>query len=87
MKQAKKVLTVPSNGQISIGKTWAGRQVQIEEVDDHKILITSGAFIPADQETFYTKKAEARLNDFNEWSSKNPPKRTDLKRLRKQLGR
>ena len=87
MKQAKKVLTVPSNGQISIGKTWAGRQVQIEEVDNHKILITSGAFIPADQEIFYTKKAGARLNDFNEWSSKNPPKRTDLKRLRKQLGR
>jgi len=87
MKQTKKILTVPPNGQISIGKTWAGRQVQIEEVDAHQILITSGAFIPADQETFYTKKAEAQLKDFNEWSAKNPPKKTDLKRLRKQLGR
>lgn len=87
MKQAKKILTVPSNGQISIGKTWAGRQVQIEEVDDHQILITSGAFIPADQKTFYTKKAEGQLKDFNEWSSKNPANKTDLKRLRKQLGR
>ena len=87
MKQVKKVLTVPSNGQISIGKTWAGRQVQIEEVGDHKILITSGAFIPADQQTFHTKRAEVQLKDFNEWSSKNPQKKTDLKRLRKQLGR
>lgn len=87
MKQAKKILTVPANGQISIGKTWAGRQIQIEEVDDHQISIISGAFIPTDQETFYTKKAEARLEGFNKWSSKNPPKKTNLKRLRKQLGR
>lgn len=87
MKQAKKILTVPPNGQISIGKTWAGRQVQIEEVDKHQIVITSGAFIPADQQTFYTKKAEALLKEFNDWSSKNPPKGTDIKRLRKHLGR
>jgi hypothetical protein len=87
MKQAKKVLTVPSNGQISIGKTWAGRQVQIEEVDDHQILITSGTFIPAGQDTFFTEGAEAQLKDFNKWSTKNPPKKTDLKRLRKRLGR
>ena len=87
MSHTEKLVVVPSNGQISIGKTWAGRQIQIEEVDDHKILITSGAFIPADQETFYTKEAEAQLKNFNEWSTKNPPKRTDLKRMRKQLGR
>ncbi len=87
MKQAKKILTVPPNGQISIGKTWAGRQIQIEEMDDNQILITSGAFIPAGDETFHTKKAKAQLKEFDEWSSKNPPKKTDLKRLRKQLGR
>jgi hypothetical protein len=87
MKQARKILTVPSNGQISIGKTWAGRQIQIEEVDDHQILITSGAFIPASHETFYSKKAETQLKEFNDWSSKNPPKKTDLKRLKKQLER
>lgn len=87
MKQAKKILTVPSNGQISIGKTWAGRQIQIEEVDDHQIVITSGAFIPADLETFYTKKAEGQLKAFDEWSAKNPARKTDLKRLRKHLGR
>jgi len=87
MKQKKKILTVPPNGQISIGKTWAGRQVQIEEVDDHQIVITSGAFVPAGNETFYTKNAQSQLSEFNEWSSENPPKKSDLKRLRKQLGR
>ena len=57
MRQAKKVLTVPPNGQISIGKTWAGREVMVEVVDDTRIVITTGSFVPADQATFYTKEA------------------------------
>ena len=87
MRQAKKVLTVPSNGQISIGKQWAGREVMVEVVDDNQIVITSGTFIPANQATFYTKDAEAQLDQFNKWSEKTPAKKSDLNQLRKRLGR
>ncbi len=87
MRQAKKVLTVPSNGQISIGKQWAGREVQVEVVDDNRIVITSGTFIPADQATFYTKDAQTQLDQFNKWSDKTPPKKSDLSQMRKRLGR
>lgn len=86
MRQAKKVLTVPSNGQISIGKQWAGREVMVEVVDDNRIVITSGTFVPADQATFYTKEANATLENFNQWSGKTPAKKTDLNSLRKRLG-
>ncbi len=87
MRQAKKVLTVPSNGQISIGKQWAGREVMVEVVDENRIVITSGAFIPADQATFYTKDAQTQLEQFNKWSEKTPAKKSDLNSLRKRLGR
>lgn len=87
MRQAKKVLTVPSNGQISIGKQWAGREVLVEVVDDNRIVITSGTFIPADQATFYTKEANTTLESFNSWSEKTPAKKTELSSLRERLGR
>ena len=64
MRQARKVLTVPSNGQISIGKQWAGREVMVEMVDDNRMVITAGTFIPHDLSAFYTKEAQAAT-----WSS------------------
>ena len=55
MSHTEKLVVVPSNGQISIGKTWAGKEVQIEQVSDSQIVITSGAFVPADHATFYSE--------------------------------
>jgi hypothetical protein len=79
-KQAK-LLTVPANGQISIGKSWAGRQILVEEVGNNEIRISSGVFVPDSQKTFFTKKAQASLDSFNEWEGKKPPKATDTKAL------
>jgi hypothetical protein len=87
MLRIKKVLTVPSNGQISIGKQWAGREVMVETVDDHRLLITAGTFIAHDLATFYTKEAQTQLTDFNRWSERTPAKKSDINRLRKRLGR
>lgn len=79
-KQAK-LLTVPNNGQISIGKAWAGRQILVEELDNNEIRISSGVFIPDSQKTFHTKDAQASLKDFNEWEGRTPAKTTDTKAL------
>lgn len=87
MPRVRKVLTVPSNGQISIGKQWAGREVMVEMVDDNHMVITAGAFIPHDVATFYTKEAQAHLADFDRWSEKTPARKTNLNQLRKSLGR
>ena len=87
MFRTRKVLTVPSNGQISIGKQWAGREVMVEMVDDNRLVITAGAFIPHDMATFYTEEAQAELAGFNRWSERTPAKRTHLQQLRKRLAR
>ena len=87
MRQTRKVLTVPPNGQISIGKQWAGREVMVEVVDENQIVIRSGTFIPAHQETFYTKAAEESLALFDKFAENKPGKKTDLAALRRRLGK
>ncbi len=83
-----KLLTVASNGQISIGKAWAGRQIVIEEVAEGVLHIRAGVFVPDFQKTFHTKAAKESLADFNEWEENKPskaPKSSDiLAQLRKQ---
>lgn len=74
-----KLLTVPSNGQISIGKGWAGRQIAIEEIGEGEIYIRSGSFIPDSEKTFHTKEASETLDAFNKWEQENPPGTTSAK--------
>ncbi|MDB2447121.1 hypothetical protein N9W79_00695 [bacterium] len=60
-----KIVTVPSNGQISIGKGFVGKEVHIEQVSDGQIVITAGRFVPDHLETFYTADAKKKLEAFN----------------------
>lgn len=83
--KAVKLITVPANGQISIGSSWAGKQIRVEELSDNEIHISAGEFVPASQKTFFTKEAREKLDEFNDWESKNPPKATDVKALFSKL--
>lgn len=85
-KQAK-LLTVPANGQMSIGKAWAGRQILVEEIGPDKIHISSGVFVPDSQKVFYTKGAGESLAAFDERENKNPAKKTDVGSLFSNLRR
>ncbi|MGQ0543209.1 MAG: hypothetical protein ACT4O9_15400, partial [Blastocatellia bacterium] len=51
-----KLLTVPANGQISIGKAWAGRHILVEEIGNDRIQISAGTFVPDSQAAFHTKE-------------------------------
>lgn len=72
-----KLLTVASNGQISIGKEWAGKQIVIERVSPNELRILSGAFIPDKDLTFHTSEAKEALIEFEDWAEKNPPKKSN----------
>jgi hypothetical protein len=77
----KKLLTVPANGQISIGKSWAGRHILVEEIGGDEIRISSGVFVPDSQRTFHSKEAKESLDLFSEWEKTNSPKGTDVESL------
>ncbi len=72
---------VPFNGQISIGKAWAGRHILVEELNDNEIKISSGTFIPDSQKIFFTKEAQQDLETFNDWEKNNLPKETNAQHL------
>jgi hypothetical protein len=76
-----KLITVPMNGQISIGKGWGGRQIRIEEVNENEIHISAGTFIPDSQRTFFTNEANSTLEKFNEFEKTVSPKATNTKAL------
>jgi hypothetical protein len=76
-----KLITVPPNGQISIGSAWAGRQVRVEEVSEGEIRISSGTFVPDSQKSLYSKEATQSLSEFSEWEKKKPATETNTKAL------
>ena len=80
-----KLLTVASNGQISIGKEWAGKQILIEEINTNELRILSGSFIPDKDLAFYTSEAKETLQEFEAWTSQNSPKKTNRKELMRKL--
>lgn len=69
-----KIITVPSNGQISIGKRFAGVELKVEYRDD-AIVLTPGSqrFIPERLAAFFSEEAQDTLREFEEWSAQNPP--------------
>ncbi len=95
MGAKQKLLTVASNGQISIGKEWAGRHIILEEVSNSEIIIKSGTFIPDSQAIFFSESAIESLNEFNKWEEtnlqKNKSKSSDtlakLKQERQKRGK
>lgn len=86
--KATKLVTVSSNGQISIGKAWAGRQIRVEEVSENEIHISAGTFVPDSQKEFFTKKANQSLDEFNQWEGQNATSkesaRDTLNRVKKE---
>lgn len=81
----KKLATVGNNGQISIGREFAGREVLIEKYGDGRVVISPGIFVPDHHETFFTPEAENKLDEFNEWSKQNPPSATGKNDLKAKL--
>jgi hypothetical protein len=66
------VKTVGANGQVSLGKQFAGRQVLIEEREPGVWLIRTAQVIPDNERWLQQPKALDDLNRALEWASANP---------------
>lgn len=77
--KAMKLVMVSPNGQISIGKAWAGRQIRVEEVNENEIRISAGVFVPDSQKMFYSDEAKQSLMEFNQFEAAIPAQATNTK--------
>jgi len=74
MLNIQSIKTIGANGQLSLGKAFAGKTVAIEQVDDGTWIIKSGHFIPESEEWLHEKANATKLDRAFEWAKKNKAK-------------
>ena len=71
------VKVVGQNGQISLGKEFAGRQVLVEEREPGVWLIRTAQVIPENELWLHQPKARQDLHRALTWAQQNPPRESD----------
>lgn len=66
--------TIGQNGQISLGKEYAGQNILVEEIEPGYWTIKTGEFIPHDELWLHERKISASLDRALSWAKKHPPK-------------
>ena len=72
------VKVIGANGQISLGKQYAGRQVLIEEQDTGVWLIRTATVIPDNERWLHELPSSADLKRALEWSLNHPAQDTEV---------
>lgn len=75
------VKTVGSNGQVSLGKAYAGKQIVIEEQEPGVLLIRTAKVIPDNEAWLHTVAVKSVLQEAMNWAVTNPAKETNLSEL------
>lgn len=68
------VKVIGANGQVSLGKEFAGKMILIDQIDKGTWLIKSGEFIPDSERWLHRAQDMSKLEKALEWAEKNEPK-------------
>ena len=79
--------TVGKSGQISLGKSYAGKTLRMRRQPDGSILLTPVAVIPESQLWTLEEPHRSAIERGMAWAAENPPADTDLDELLAQRGR
>ena len=67
------VKVIGANGQVSLGKEFAGKTVLVDQVNDGTWIIKAGEFIPDSEKWLYQSGNISKLEKAIEWTEKNKP--------------
>lgn len=67
------VKVIGSNGQISLGKEFAGKMILIDQINKGTWIIKAGEFIPDSEKWLHQNSHRAKLEKALEWAEKNKP--------------
>lgn len=79
------VKVIGANGQISLGKQFAGRQVLVEEQEPGVWLVRTATVIPDNERWLHQPQAAADLQKALAWALANPPADADCDARLEQL--
>ena len=80
------VKVVGANGQISLGKQFAGRQVLVEEREPGVWMVRTATVIPDNERWLHEPQAAADLRSALTWAAANPASESNTDDLMKRLG-
>lgn len=81
------VRVVGTNGQISLGKQYAGRQVLIEEQEAGVWLVRAATVVPDNERWLHEPAAAADLSAAVKWASANAASDAALDKTLKRMAR
>lgn len=79
------VKSVGRNGQITLGKEFAGRLVMIEQSAPGVWMLKIGEFVPDDERWLHQPADKARLDRALEWANENPARESALEALEAKI--
>lgn len=79
------IKTVGTNGQISLGKKFAGQTVILDEIDSGIWIIKLGRFIPDNERWLHSPSVQAELNEAIAWTEANPPADMSVEELEARI--
>lgn len=77
------IKVVGKSGQISLGKSYAGKTFRLQRRDDGAIVLTAVAIVPESQLWTLQEPHRSRIERGLAWAERTPPAETDLDRLLK----
>jgi len=85
------IKVVGKSGQISLGKSYAGKTLRVERHDDGSIVLTAVAMVPENQLWTLEEPHRSRIARGLAWAADRKPKETGIdalvKRRKKAAGR
>jgi len=79
------VKVVGANGQISLGKEFAGRQVLVEEQEPGVWLVRTAQVVPDNERWLHQPKVREDLDRALDWSQRHPAQASDPEAVLKKL--
>ena len=79
------VKVIGANGQISLGKQYAGRQVLVEEQEPGVWLVRTATVIPDNERWLHQPKTATDLQNALSWAQDNSPTDTNTDAMLEKL--
>lgn len=79
------IKTIGANGQISLGKQYAGKQVLVEEQEQGVWLIRTATVIPDNERWLQQAQSAADLQQALAWAQANPASDANLETVLEKL--
>ncbi|MEI6469533.1 MAG: hypothetical protein WCO72_08670 [Betaproteobacteria bacterium] len=80
------VKVVGSNGQISLGKQFAGRQVLVEEREPGVWMVRTATVVPDNERWIHGLQAASDLKEALDWAASQPASGENTAQVLKRLG-